>query len=151
MQEKHNLVLHPNCDRPLIKTKLIFYIQTKTLNISTKNIWTSKYLSACLPLMVQILVAQKPSRRQKSSLTPIYIYHSSRQAADEILKLDPYHLTSTGTLILLFSIIYTGRHGLLRGPASSSCGGLWPRVFNAVLAHVRPFLVFSSNLSYFKK
>ena len=37
--------------------------------------------------------------------------------------------------------------GQLLGPME----GFGPEFFNAVLVHVRPFLVFSSNFSYFNK
>ena len=60
------------------------------------------------------------------------------------------------------SLIATRRYSPLRGLTSSSCGGLRPtaeaffalpakkRVFYAVFAYFRPFLVFSSNFSNFK-
>ena len=38
------------------------------------------------------------------------------------------------------------RYGLLRGPNSSSCGGHRLSAYYAVLAHLSPFLKFSSNL-----
>ena len=53
---------------------------------------------------------------------------------------------------------FTRRYGPLRGPTSSSCGGLWPSVFlpfdkkrgyYAVLAHFWHLLVSSSNLGNF--
>ena len=47
--------------------------------------------------------------------------------------------------------MFTRRYGPLRGPTSSSCGGLWPsalrakkRAYYAVLANFKPFLVETS-------
>ena len=56
----------------------------------------------------------------------------------------------------LYSLFLTRRYGPLRGPTSSSCGGLRPRIFSgkkrayyAVLALFWQFLVSSSNLGTF--
>ena len=68
------------------------------------------------------------------------------------------------TLLLKLPINGTRRYGPLRGPTSSSCGGLWPRLFFALqrllccLAHFDNFwcpvvtlVTFSSNISNFER
>ena len=81
-------------------------------------------------------------------------------AAMRITMVQGFHHSCHGIMIVLM-ITTTRRYGPLRGPTSSSCGGLRPstegffspsgkkRAYYAVLAHFWQFFVSSSNLGNF--